>query len=116
MAEARSALARRAAWRAFRGSAPTTGADLSASASIRATRSAIVPSLAWKVTPFSFSSQTSKPARRSSSQKNWASFSRADSTRALPAATSAPPSAASMLATTTNCAASLPVVRFCTAK
>ena len=68
------------------GSAPTSGAISRARAAMRSTRSAMVPSLAWKVTPLSFSSQASKPTLRSSSQKKRASFRRADRTRLLPAA------------------------------
>ena len=49
-----------------------------------------MPSLAWKVTPFSVSNRSSSRSLRSSFQKKRASFSRADSTRALPAAIAAP--------------------------
>src|SRR5690606_40758302 len=73
---------------------------------MRSTRSARVPSLAWKVTPFSFSFQASKPVLRSSSQKKRASFRRAERTRLLPAASAWPPSEASTLATTTKWGAS----------
>ena len=112
----RSALARRAASAARLGSAPTSGAITRARASIRSTRSYMVPSLAWKVTPFSFSSRLSRETLRSSSQKKRASLSRADSTLALPFATSPPPSRASMLATTRKWGARPPVAGSRTAK
>ena len=82
--------------------APTRGAIALARSSRRSTRSARVPSLAWKVTPSSFFSQASKPTFWSSSQKKRASFRRALSTRLLPAAKALPPSVASTLATTTK--------------
>ena len=76
----------------------------------------MVPSLAWNVTPFSFSSRSSRRTLRSSSQKKRASFRRADSTRALPAAMAAPPSMASMLATVMKWGARAPVLGSRTAK
>ncbi len=91
-------------------------------ASMRATRSAMVPSLAWKVTPSSFFSQRSKLATPSAdldlsfSQKNCASLSRAVSTRALPSAMVLPPSVASILAMARKWGASLPVSGTRTAK
>ncbi len=117
MPEARSALHSLAAISVRRTSAPMLSAITLARSVMRSTRSAMVPSLAWKVTPFSLPSQRSKfPALRSASQKKRASDRRAVSTRALPWAITAPPSVGSMLAVTTKCGASLPVLGSRTAK
>ena len=75
---------------------------------MRATRSACVPSLAWNTMPFSAGSRSSSRTLRSWSQKNLASLSRARSTRSLPSTIAAPPSRATLLATTTKRLASAP--------
>ena len=105
MALRRSALQTRAACAVRPRSAPTSGAISTASAPIRAKRSACEPSLLWKVTDFRPSSHSSMPAlatRRSFSQKNRASDSRAFSTLRLPFRIVAPWSAVSVLATVTK--------------
>ncbi len=98
-------MATRAARSARPASARTIGAISRARAAIRSTRSAWLPSLAWKVTAFSPSSHSPIPAcatRRSFSQKNRASDNLADSTFWLPLRIVAPWSGVSILATVTN--------------
>ena len=75
---------------------------------MRSTRSACVPSLAWKTMPFSVGSRSSSVTLRSWSQKNLASLSRERSTRSLPSTIVLPPSRATLLATTTKRLASVP--------
>ena len=76
----------------------------------------MVPSFAWNVTPFSFSSRSSRRTFRSSFQKNRASLRRAVSTRALPLAISLPPSLAAILATAMKWGARFPLAGLRTAK
>ncbi len=99
MSDTRSALARRAARSAKSGSAPTRGARSRASAATRLTRSPCVPSFSWNTTASSRGKRSMSRTRRSFSQKNLASDSRARTTRSLPATTAVPPSLATMLLT-----------------
>ena len=101
-------MASRAARSARAGSAPSFGASQAASAAMRSTFCATLPSLAWKMIGSRLFTRSSSGVLRSWSQKNLASDRRARSTRSLPAITVAPPSLVSMLATTAKRGASLP--------
>ncbi len=102
MSDTRSHFASFAARSANAGSAPTFGASSFASAITRVALSFTVPSFSWNTILPSFSKRDSSETFRSLSQKNRASFSRADSTREFPSAIFLPPSAASRFATTMN--------------